>query len=63
MTRAFGRAKRANPNSDALIEERALSAETGGVVGRESRVQNKHISPDHEPNMPAKGQTRALAAR
>ena len=27
------------------------------------RNSNKHISPDHEPNMPAKGQTRALAAR
>ena len=23
------------------------------------RNSNKHISPDHEPNMPAKGQTRA----
>jgi hypothetical protein len=36
MTRAFGRAKLANPNSDAPIEERALSGETGGVVGREA---------------------------
>jgi hypothetical protein len=36
MTRAFGRAKRANPNRDARTEERASSAETGGVAGREA---------------------------
>jgi hypothetical protein len=36
MTRAFGLAKRASPNRDARTEEKASSAETGGVAGREA---------------------------